>query len=138
LGIGISASLPVAISKASVLSRSGDCAHADRIAGNYIDSHDTEFIHLPDKAPVRASRGGNARPLRRNDRHDAECEQGGLYFEMESTVDVGSEVSFDVEMNTPLGGMKLKGSGQVLRKEQKGSRTGIAVKGIESRLETIG
>ena len=64
--------------------------------------------------------------------------EGGLYFEMESAADIGSEISFDIEMETPLGGMKLKGNGQVMRKERKGSRTGIAVKVIESRLETTG
>lgn len=77
-------------------------------------------------------RCGNATGVTQN------VSEGGLYFEMESPGSIDSEVSFNVEMDTPLGRMKLKGNGQVMRKEPKGNRTGIALKVTDSWLETIG
>lgn len=61
----------------------------------------------------------------------------GIYFEMDSGTEIGSEISFDVEMDTLSGPMKLKCSGVVVRKEQSGSRTGVAVRMLESKFEAV-
>lgn len=59
----------------------------------------------------------------------------GIYFEMDSAAETGSEITFDVDMETPLGRMTLKCSGLVVRTETRGGRSGIAVHIAESRLE---
>jgi PilZ domain len=62
----------------------------------------------------------------------------GVYFEIDGAAAIGSEVSFEIEMDTAtLGLTKVKCSGQVVRKEQQGSRTGIAVTMTDSRLEVV-
>lgn len=59
----------------------------------------------------------------------------GIYFEMDTAAAAGSAISFDVDMETPLGPMTLHCKGLVVRTEAKGTRSGIAVRIIESRLE---
>lgn len=62
----------------------------------------------------------------------------GVFFEIDSSMAVGSEISFEIEMRTALGPMMMmKCSGPVVRTEQKGSRTGIAVKMTDTRMETV-
>lgn len=43
----------------------------------------------------------------------------GIYVEIKSASGITSEISFDVEMNTPFGSMNLKCKGVVVRKVQK-------------------
>jgi hypothetical protein len=62
---------------------------------------------------------------------------GGIFFEFENTAAVGSEISFDIEMHTALGPMRMKCRGQIVRSERHGTKTGIAVKTTESRLEAL-
>lgn len=59
----------------------------------------------------------------------------GVYFEMDSAAEIGSEITLEVDMKTPFGKMVLKCSGLVVRTEAKGNRSGIAVHIVESRLE---
>lgn len=88
--------------------------------------------------PRRAERVDVALPVRLADRIGLtrNISVGGIYFEMDATAETGSEISFDVEMETPLGRMTLRCSGQIVRTEAKGARSGIAVQIVESRLET--
>lgn len=58
-----------------------------------------------------------------------------VYFEMDNGLAVGSEITFEIEMATPLGPMMMKCSGTVVRTEQKADRMGLAVKMTDSRLE---
>jgi hypothetical protein len=62
---------------------------------------------------------------------------GGIYFELETTTSIGSEISFEIDIASPKGPMKFKCNGLVVRAEQKNGRTGIAVKIAESRLEIV-
>lgn len=87
--------------------------------------------------PHRAERVDVALPVRLADRIGLtrNVSVSGIYFEMDAAAEAGSEVSFDIDMETPLGRMTLRCSGQVVRTEAKGSRTGIAVQIVESQLE---
>lgn len=87
--------------------------------------------------PRRAERVDVALPVRLADRIGLtrNVSVSGIYFEMETAAETGSEISFDVDMETPLGRMTLKCSGQIVRTEENGTRTGIAVQVVESRLE---
>lgn len=60
----------------------------------------------------------------------------GIYFEMDTAAEAGSEIAFDVDMETPLGKMTLHCQGLVVRTEHKGTRSGVAVRIVESRLES--
>jgi hypothetical protein len=61
----------------------------------------------------------------------------GVFFEIDSSATMGSEISFSIEMHTALGPMLMKCRGQIVRTEQNGARTGVAVKMIESQLEAL-
>lgn len=62
---------------------------------------------------------------------------GGMYFEVEDGMGLGSEISFEVEMATPNGRMVLKCTGLVVRKDSRDGRTGVGVKVVESHLEAV-
>lgn len=87
--------------------------------------------------PLRAERVDVALPVHLADRIGLtrNISVGGIYFEMDAAAEAGSEISFDIEMETPLGKMMLRCSGQIVRTEEKGKRSGIAVRIVESRLE---
>ena len=59
----------------------------------------------------------------------------GVFFEIDNGVAVGSEISFEIGMQTALGPMTMKCMGVVVRTEQKSGRTGVAVRMTDSRLE---
>ena len=61
----------------------------------------------------------------------------GVFFEIDSDMAVGSEISFEIGMQTNLGPMAMKCRGLVVRTEQKDGRTGVAVRMTESRLEAV-
>jgi hypothetical protein len=61
----------------------------------------------------------------------------GVFFEVDRSMAVGSEISFEIGMQTDLGPMTMKCQGLVVRTEQKGSRTGVAVRMTDSRLEAV-
>ena len=58
----------------------------------------------------------------------------GILFEIDNLNEVGSEISFELELNTPNGKMKLKCMGNIVRREVKGQKTAIAVKITDSQL----
>lgn len=58
-----------------------------------------------------------------------------VYFEIEGQLVAGSEISFEIEMDTDLGQMTMKCQGRVVRTEQKGTRMGIAVKMTDTQME---
>ncbi len=57
----------------------------------------------------------------------------GILFEMDNFNDVGTEISFELELDTPNGKMTLKCTGDIVRKELKGQKTAIAVKITDSQ-----
>lgn len=59
----------------------------------------------------------------------------GILFELDADNDVGSKVSFELEFDTPNGKLRLRCSGDVVRKESKGQKTALAVKIAESQFE---
>lgn len=59
----------------------------------------------------------------------------GLYFETDSELQVDSAVDFEIELQTSAGPVKLVARGTVMRIEQTGDRTGVAVKLLSSCLE---
>ena len=61
----------------------------------------------------------------------------GVFFEIDGSTVIGNEISFEIEMHTALGPMLMKCRGQIIRTEQNGARTGVAVKMLDSRLEAI-
>lgn len=61
----------------------------------------------------------------------------GVYFEIDSDMVVGSDISFEIALDAPGGPMTLRCSGRVVRIEQKDGRTGIAVRMTDSRLEAV-
>ncbi|MDO9267526.1 MAG: PilZ domain-containing protein [Methylobacter sp.] len=60
---------------------------------------------------------------------------GGILFELNHFNEVGSKISFELELNTPNGKMKLKCTGDIVRTEAKGPKTAIAVKITDSQFE---
>ncbi len=61
----------------------------------------------------------------------------GIFFEIDRHLALGSEVRFEIEMRTTLGLMKMCCTGQVVREEHNGERTGIAVRINDSQLEAV-
>jgi hypothetical protein len=59
----------------------------------------------------------------------------GILFELDHFNEVGSEISFELELDTPNGKMKLKCTGDIVRTESKGQKTAIAVKITDSQFE---
>jgi hypothetical protein len=60
----------------------------------------------------------------------------GIFFEIEAACEVGSSVSFEVELETPTGKIMLRCKGNILRTEALNNRLGVAVKITESRLDS--
>lgn len=61
----------------------------------------------------------------------------GLFFETDSEQRVGNLINFEINLDTPGGPMKLKALGQIVRLESHGSRTGVGVRLLNSRLEAV-
>lgn len=61
----------------------------------------------------------------------------GLFFETSSEQRVGNLIDIEIDLDTPGGPMKLKAQGQIVRIESHGSRTGVGVKLLSSRLEAV-
>lgn len=62
---------------------------------------------------------------------------GGIYFELDDDIGLGNEIHFEVEVATPDETLCLQCSGQIVRKEQKHGRTGIAVRLTEEWLQVV-
>lgn len=66
----------------------------------------------------------------------------GVYFEVASGLEIGSEIEFSVELDAGSEKMfaqkvVLSCRGKIVRTEAHGKRTGVAVKIIESALERV-
>lgn len=57
-----------------------------------------------------------------------------IYFEIDTATASGSAITLDIDLETPLGRMTLRCTGLVIRTGTRGSRSGIAVHIVESRL----
>ena len=60
----------------------------------------------------------------------------GLFFEIDCSHPLGSELDLTVELNLDGRAVRLECRGQVVRVEHAGERTGVAVKMLASRLES--
>jgi len=74
-------------------------------------------------------RVGVALPVRAADKAGTtrDISVGGIYFELDDKTELGSDISFVIELEAPQGRMNVTCRGQVVRAEKLGSRTGIAV-----------
>ncbi len=61
----------------------------------------------------------------------------GLFFETSSEQRVGNLIDVEIDLDTPGGPMKLKAHGRIVRIEPHGSRIGVGVKLLSSRLEAV-
>ncbi|HXK39442.1 MAG TPA: PilZ domain-containing protein, partial [Candidatus Paceibacterota bacterium] len=61
----------------------------------------------------------------------------GVFFEIDASFALGSEIEFTVELDTPGGKMMLKCEGEIVRIEPRGTRVGVAVKLTESAIEPV-
>ena len=61
----------------------------------------------------------------------------GLYFETESQPRVGCLIQIEILLDGADDPMKFKAQGQIVRIESLGSRTGVGVRLLDSRLEAI-
>ena len=61
----------------------------------------------------------------------------GVFFEIDATYALASEISFAVQLETPGGKMMLRCKGEIVRIEPRGKRVGVAVKIVESTMETV-
>ncbi len=59
----------------------------------------------------------------------------GLYFEMQGAHVLSGPVDFELQLSEVS--MKFKASGEIVRVELKDGRTGVAVRLIDPRLETL-
>lgn len=62
----------------------------------------------------------------------------GLYIETDAQYPVGGKIDLSVELDTPGGKMILKCHGSIVRLEHHGTKTGVAVKIIDSTIEPAG
>lgn len=59
----------------------------------------------------------------------------GVLIELDKVQQIGSTVDFEICLDTPDGPVKLVAHGKVVRVTELGTRTGVAVQLVESRLE---
>lgn len=63
---------------------------------------------------------------------------GGMYLEVDQAGELGSQISFSVQMDTSVGRLLLRCVGEVVRRDDKGGRVGVGVKVVDSHLESLG
>jgi hypothetical protein len=61
----------------------------------------------------------------------------GIFFETSAALDAGGSIDFSIELESPGGKMLLICSGEIVRKESRGDRLGVAVKITDSRMELV-
>ena len=83
---------------------------------------ENERVHL--EIPVKVSEQAGV---------SCDISASGILFEIDNLNEVGSEISFELELNTPNGKMTLKCMGNIVRREVKGQKTAIAVKITDSQ-----
>ena len=60
----------------------------------------------------------------------------GVFFETNASLGIGSSIEFSVEFDSPNGSkMVLRCSGDIVRREVREDRVGVAVKIVESKME---
>ena len=59
----------------------------------------------------------------------------GIFFETDAEMRIGESIHFSVTFDSPPGKLMLECRGEIVRVEDVGGRTGVAVKIVESRLE---
>lgn len=59
----------------------------------------------------------------------------GVYFEVDATYALGSEIGFAVELDTSSGKMILRCEGEIVRIEPRDKRVGVAVRIFDSTIE---
>jgi PilZ domain len=59
----------------------------------------------------------------------------GLFFEIDNKLELGSVVDFSIELSANGRSMLLTGQGEVVRIEARGTRTGAALRMLDSHLE---
>ena len=59
----------------------------------------------------------------------------GIFFETDAKMSAGAPIHFSVTFDSPPGKLRLECTGEIVRIEDLGGRTGVAVKIVESRLE---
>lgn len=57
----------------------------------------------------------------------------GIFFEIDDFNEIGTEISFELELDTPSGKMTLQAVGNIVRTESRGQKTGVAVKIVDSK-----
>ena len=66
--------------------------------------------------------------------HDVSA--SGICFEADASYSPASEISFEIELETPSEHMRLKCKGRIVRTETRGLRKTVAIKILESVMET--
>lgn len=61
----------------------------------------------------------------------------GVFFEVDATYALSSEIRFAVELDTPGGKMMLRCEGEIIRIEPRDKRVGVAVRIVESTIEPV-
>lgn len=61
----------------------------------------------------------------------------GVYFEANTPFVIGERIGFVIEFNNPGGNLILKCNGEIIRVENRNSKVGVAVKFLESIMESI-
>jgi len=59
----------------------------------------------------------------------------GMFFELDNKLELGSVVDFHIELSASGRSMLLTGQGEVVRIEARGTRTGVALRMLDSQLE---
>ena len=61
----------------------------------------------------------------------------GLFFETDAEQRVGSLIEVEIDLDTPSGPIKFKAQGKIVRIEPHGTRMGVGVELLSSRLEPV-
>ncbi len=61
----------------------------------------------------------------------------GIFFEIDAACAVGSDISFELELEMPTGKIMLKCKGCIIRTEPRNDKLGVAVKITESVMEAM-
>ena len=59
----------------------------------------------------------------------------GLYFVLESGLELNQRITFSLDFDTPTGRLQLNGTAEVVRVEDEQGKTGVGARIVESRLE---
>ena len=61
----------------------------------------------------------------------------GVYFTVDDSYEKGTAIEFWIELDTPGGPLKLQCNGEVMRVDNDGARSGIAVKILDQSLQNM-